>query len=139
METFKIFCMALFFGILIYLLEYFVGTSFIKNFFQNNLISILTTLLAINVAVLSIILTRMAIRDPSMSNFANSKAEIWKSINEQVILIAVALILSIFSSKESYATYPELIEHTISVLFITVFAYAIYILRDTAKALIDIH
>lgn len=139
METFKIFCMALFFGILIYLLEYFVGTSFIKNFFQNNLISILTTLLAINVAVLSIILTRMAIRDPSMSNFANSKAEIWKSINEQVILIAVALILSIFSSKESYAIYPELIEHTISVLFITVFAYAIYILRDTAKALIDIH
>lgn len=139
METFKIFCMALFFGILIYLLEYFVGTGFIKNFFQNNLISILTTLLAINVAVLSIILTRMSIRDPSMSNFANSKAEIWKSINEQVILIAVALILSIFSSKESYATYTELIEHTISVLFITVFAYAIYILRDTAKALIDIH
>ncbi|MDO4697993.1 MAG: hypothetical protein Q4A60_04870 [Pasteurellaceae bacterium] len=139
MEIFKTFCVTLFFGIIVHLLEYLIGTDFTREFFQKNLISLLTTLLAINIAVLSIILTRMSVRDPSMSNFENSKAEIWKSINEQVILIAAALILSIFSSKESYSIYPDLIEHTISVLFITVFIYAIYILRDTARALIDIH
>lgn len=81
----------------------------------------------------------MVARDPSMSNFANSKSEIWKSINEQVILIGLALIVSICSSKTNYTMYPELIGHTISVFFITIFSYAIAILRDTAKALIDIH
>lgn len=139
METCKTFCMTFFFGLIIHLLEYFLEVGFSRTFFQQNLIGILATLLAINIAVLSIILTRMVVRDPSMSNFVNSKREIWKSINEQVILIAVALVLSIFSSKETYTIYPELIDHTISVLFITIFSYAIYILRDTAKALIDIH
>lgn len=135
MEIFKTFCMSLFFGIIIYLLEYLVGADFIREFF----ISILSTLLAINIAVLSIILSRMKELDPRMKNFANSKKEIWKSINEQVVLIIAALIVSIFSSKTCYVVYPELIGHTISILFITIFSYAIYILRDTAKALINSH
>lgn len=139
MEIFKTFCMTFFGGVILHLLEYFLDANFSRLFFQENLINILSTLLAINIAVLSIILTRMVARDPHMSNFQNSKNEIRKSINEQVFLIAIALVLSIFSSKENYEIYPELIGHTISVLFITVFIYAIYILRDTAKALIDIH
>lgn len=109
METFKNFCVAFLGGVTLHLLEYLLDANFSCAFFKQNLISILSTLLAINIAVLSIILTRMAVRDPSMANFANSKNEIWKSINEQVILIAVALILSIFSSKQSYSIYPELI------------------------------
>lgn len=139
MEIFKTFCITFFFGVVFYLFEYLIGADFTREFFQSNLINILTTLLAINIAVLSIILTRMSVRDPSMSNFTNSKKEIWKSINEQVILIAIALILSICSSKINCSVSMELIKHTISVLFITIFCYAITILRDTAKALIDIH
>lgn len=139
METFKTFCITFFFGVIIHLLEYVIDSDFTREFFQGSLINILTTLLAINIAVLSIILTRMAVRDPSMENFSNSKKEIWKSINEQVILIIAALILSIFSYKDEYRIYPELITHSISILFITIFSYAITILRDTAKALIDIH
>ncbi|MFZ7343907.1 hypothetical protein [Avibacterium volantium] len=145
MEIFKIFCIAFFFGVAFYLFEYFIGVDFTRVFFQANLISILTTLLAINIAVLSIILTRMSVHDPSMKCFANSKKEIWKSINEQVVLIAAALILSICSSKIDnlvcigLTKSTELAKHIISILFITVFCYAITILRDTAKALIDIH
>lgn len=139
MEIFKTFCITFFFGIIFHLFEYLIGADFTRIFFQTNLISILTTLLAINIAVLSIILTRMSVRDPSMSGFANSKKEIWISINEQVILIAAALILSICSSKIDKSVPPELSKHIVSVLFITIFCYAITILRDTAKALIDIH
>lgn len=139
MSIFSTFCITFFFGIVIHLLEYIIGADFTRGFFQNNLISILATLLAINVAVLSVVLSRMKELDPTMDNFKNSKQEIWKSITEQVALIAAALIVSILSSKTTYTIYPELIRHAISVLFITIFSYAIYILRDTARALINCH
>lgn len=138
-QIFITFCVCFFISSVFYLIELLLDVNFTRLFFQQNLISLLTTLLAINVAVLGIVLGRIVALNQSGENFANTKKEILKSLKEQVALIGLSLVLSIFSAKGKYDLYPCLVNYLISVLLMSVFFYAIYILYDTAKSLIDIH
>ncbi|KKZ55334.1 hypothetical protein AAX17_05205 [Haemophilus haemolyticus] len=138
-QIFITFCVCFFISSIFHLIELLLDVNFTRLFFQQNLISLLTTLLAINIAVLGIVLSRIVALNQSGENFANTKKEILKSLKEQVALIGLSLALSIFSSKGKYDFYPCLVNYLISVLLMSVFFYAIYILYDTAKSLIDIH
>lgn len=138
-QIFITFCVCFFISSIFHLIELLLDVNFTRLFFQQNLISLLTTLLAINIAVLGIVLSRIVALNQSGENFANTKKEILKSLKEQVALIGLSLALSIFSAKGKYDFYPCLVNYLISVLLMSVFFYAIYILYDTAKSLIDIH
>lgn len=139
MQIFITFCVCFFISSIFNLIELLLDVNFTRLFFQQNLISLLTTLLAINIAVLGIVLSRIVALNQSGENFANTKKEILKSLKEQVALIGLSLVLSIFSAKGKYDFSPCLVNYLISVLLMSVFLYAIYILYDTAKSLIDIH
>ena len=138
-QIFITFCVCFFISSIFHLIELLLDVNFTRLFFQQNLISLLTTLLAINVAVLGIVLSRIVALNQSGENFTNTKKEILKSLKEQVALIGLSLVLSIFSAKEKYNFYPDLVNYLLSVLLMSVFFYAIYILYDTAKSLINIH
>ena len=138
-QIFITLCVCFFISSIFHLIELLLDVNFTRLFFQQNLISLLTTLLAINVAVLGIVLSRIVALNQSGENFTNTKKEILKSLKEQVALIGLSLVLSIFSAKEKYNFYPDLVNYLISVLLMSVFFYAIYILYDTAKSLINIH
>lgn len=138
-QIFITFCVCFFISSVFYFIELLLNVNFTRLFFQQNLINLLTTLLAINVAVLGIVLSRIVALNQSGENFTNTKKEILKSLKEQVALICLSLALSIFSAKGKYDSYPDFLNYLISVLLMSVFFYAIYILYDTAKSLIDIH
>lgn len=137
-QIFTTFSKSFVIAILIYLFEYSIQADFIQVFFSGNLITLLSTLLAINVATLGIVLTRIVeLKQPDLS-FAKTKNQILLSIREQIGLIFLSLIFSILSRKTDN-DYPELLSHGISILFLTIFIYAMFVLYDTAKGLIDIH
>ncbi len=138
-QIFITFCTCFVISLIFHSIEFLLDVNFTRVFFQQNLISLLTTLLAINVAVLGIVLSRIVALNQSGENFTNTKKEILKSLKEQVALIGLSLVLSIFSAKEKYNFHPVLVNYIISVLLMSVFFYAIYILYDTAKSLINIH
>lgn len=138
-QIFTVFAKSLCVAILIYLVEYLSKVDFVINFFAGNLISLLSAMLAINIATLGIVLTRISGLKQSDSSFSATKNQILLSLKEQVALIFLSLVLSILSKKDKIGDYAELFEHSIGILFITIFIYAILILYDTAKALIDIH
>lgn len=138
-QIFITFTKSLFLAILIYLVEYISKVDFVINFFSGNLISLLSAMLAINIATLGIVLTKIATLKQSDSSFSATKNQMLLSLREQVALIFLSLILSILSKKDKIGDYAELFEHSIGILFITIFVYAILVLYDTAKALIAIH
>lgn len=138
-QIFITFTKSLFLAILIYLVEYISKVDFSINFFSGNLISLLSAMLAINIATLGIVLTKIATLKQSDSSFSATKNQMLLSLREQVALIFLSLILSILSKKDKIGDYAELFEHSIGILFITIFIYAILVLYDTAKALITIH
>lgn len=126
-------------AIIIYLIEYLMRVNFTKDFFSGNLITLLYAMLAINIATLGIVLTRIVELKQSNSSFSQTKNQILLSLKEQISLIFLSLILSILSKKDKINCYPELFEHSISILFLTIFVYSVFILYDTAKGLIYIH
>lgn len=138
-QIFTVFAKSLCVAILIYLVEYLSKVDFVINFFAGNLISLLSAMLAINIATLGIVLTRIATLKQSESSFLATKKQILLSLKEQIALIFLSLILSILSKKDRVGGYAEFLEHSIGILFLTIFVYAILVLYDTAKALINIH
>lgn len=138
-QIFATFTKSLFWAILIYLVEYISKVNFVINFFSGNLISLLSAMLAINVATIGIVLTRIVALEQPDSSFLSTKNQILLSLKEQVFLIFASLILSILSKKDKIGIHADFFEHSIGILFLTIFVYAISILYDTAKALIKIH
>ena len=72
-QIFITFCVCFFISSIFHLIELLLDVNFTRLFFQQNLISLLTTLLAINIAVLGIVLSRIVALNQSGENFANTK------------------------------------------------------------------
>ncbi|MFC0820491.1 hypothetical protein [Moraxella marmotae] len=138
-QVFSTFCKSLFISLIVYLIEYLAKVEFAKEFFSSNLVILLTTVLAINIATIGVILSRIAALNQGNEHFLEAKKQILFSIKELIGLIFTALILSILTKMNVTVCYAELFSHGISVLFITVFVYSIFVLYDVAKGLIDIH
>lgn len=115
----------------------YLKSDFIGPFLCNNIINILTTLLAINIATCSLIITKLKeISDTeSSSNFTNTYNEIKKSLLEQVILIALAFVLSILNSSIVLKSFNYPHTFIFDSLLTAIFIYALYILWDTGKAI----
>lgn len=123
-------------GYLLAELQSFLGTTYLTNFLKQNLITLLVALIAINSATLSIVLTKVReLLDKSgqQGAFNNTKKQMILSVNEQVVLIVIAMLLLIVQDSDFIKSHVEYVTF-LNVLIIGCFVYALRILHDTAKS-----
>src|SRR5690606_39705386 len=83
-------------GFIAELLNIWLGTKFLYQFFESNLVTILVALLAVNAATMGIVLTKM--RDLIDKNgnaeaFKKTRSNMLLSIKEQIGLVVLATII----------------------------------------------
>ncbi|MDH5571053.1 MAG: hypothetical protein OEY89_04760 [Gammaproteobacteria bacterium] len=127
-------------GFLAQVLQSSLKTDYLNNFLSQNLITILIALLAINTATLGIVLTK--IRDlvekhGNAQYFNTTKQQMILSIKEQISLIVFAVIFLTVVSSSIIAGYTNL-KMLLDATVVAVFAYALFVLYDTAKGVLII-
>ncbi len=119
-------------------IQYILKSTYIIDFLDDNLITLLIALLAINLTTLSIVLTKireiMDINDYDNNSFQATQHELLLSIKEQVALIFISLIIFTIL-KSAYITTHMDYEVIPEILITSCFVYAIMILYDTAKSI----
>lgn len=122
-------------GYLLAQMQIFLETDFLINFLKDNLIMLLVALIAINSATLSIVLTKIRELQDTQANehFINTRQQMVLSIQEQITLIAFAIILLMILDSSYIKNNVEYIIF-LNTLIIATFIYAIRILYDTAKS-----
>jgi len=91
----------LFLGFILAFASIELESQFLANFLNSNLVNILITLLAINTATSSIVLTKLKdLGDKSNFDFKDSFSELKTAILEQVVLICLAIIFSILGESQ---------------------------------------
>ena len=112
-----------------------IGSRYLFDFLQNNIINIQIGLLAINTATLGVVLTKLrdvVDKGAPLSRFFSARKEMLLSIKEQMSLIVSALIIL---SVESATSIPVRIpDELLRVLLLSSFVYSLMILYDTAKS-----
>jgi len=118
-------------------LQGLLGSHYVMDFLDKNLVSLLIALLAINTASLGIVLTKVReLVDASKgaADFSRTRGEMLFSVKEQIALIFLSLILLTLNQSSWIHDYPKLIEF-IQVLVMTCFIYGMIVLYDTAKSI----
>lgn len=135
MERVKYICCYLVLAIIVNLVAIGLDSSFLGIFLQQNLISILINLLAINIATCTILITKVKdLKDLHGADFSESFKELRVSVIEQIALIGSAFLVLIIggSAKLNYSFCGYSL--VIDILLTTIFVYAIAILWDIGKA-----
>lgn len=121
-------------GFITNLLSNWIESDFLIEYLKQDIIGLLLTLLAINIATLGLIASKMQdmLEKYPNFNFANTIKEMKFSLVEQIVLIVVSIIsLVIINSNVIVFEFKAIIFNSIltSVLY-----YSIYILWDTGNA-----
>ncbi|MBK9284744.1 MAG: hypothetical protein IPM51_10565 [Sphingobacteriaceae bacterium] len=137
MEYIKNIFAFLFLALLISLGLHWIESNFIAEFLKSNLIIILLTLLAINTATVSILLSKLKeISEKHKDfNFEESYGSLKSSLTEQIVLICFGFIVLILADSkiiQAKLPYQEIIFNTLNT---AIFIYSVDILRDTGKAI----
>lgn len=138
-ELYKTFAY-LFFSFLLSFLSTKIDSQFINDFSQN-FITLLTTLLAINIASSSLIAGKLKeLNIKTGQNFEKTRKELKRSLSIQLILIAISFILLMFKTSSLFcdllgAEYLNLISNTITV---SIFIYYLDTIKDLGKALFSL-
>lgn len=129
-------CTCIVIGLGVAALSDLAGSAYIETFLDANLLVVLVALMAINTTTASVILTKMReIADAHpKADFAATRRSMRGATIEQLALIVIAIAL--LAAKDS----PWLIhrlphaEFVLTSLLIAVFAFALQVLYDTARA-----
>jgi hypothetical protein len=143
-QIFKDLLIALGAGFLIELTTQWIGSSYLHDFFDTNLISILVALLAINAATMGIVLSR--IREiiennpDSKEKFEVTRRQMLLTTKEQIGLVcAAAFFLTVRDASEiARLLRNDNVELLLNSLIVAVFVYALRLLYDTAKSVLII-
>ncbi len=113
---------------------------FLQNFLSANLINILITLLAINTATVSILLSKLKeISDKNNSfDFDENYTELKKSLIEQICLIILAVIIGVLDSSKLIQNTFSNFKFIVTTFNIFIFVYSMDILRDTGISIFSI-
>lgn len=139
-QILKTFIMSIGIGFLAQVLQSFLNTNYLNNFLSQNLITILIALLAINSTTLGIVLTKIRDLVEKHGNaecFISTKEQMILSIKEQISLIIFAVIFLTVVSSSIIAAYTNL-KMLFDAIIVAVFAYALFVLYDTAKGVLII-
>lgn len=139
-QVLKTFIMSIGIGFLAQILQSSLETNYLNNFLSQNLITILIALLAINSATLGIVLTKirdLVERHGNAQCFNSTKKQMILSIKEQIVLIVFSVIfLTVVSSR--LISGHENLKMLFNTTVIAIFAYALFVLYDTAKGVLII-
>lgn|GEM_PF-1151091 len=130
----------IFYGFIFYSFSYYLDSPYLSTFLHDNIITICITLVAITAAVRGLILGKITDLSSSYKDldFTPTFRELKISVYEQVCMIFLAIFLMIiFTSKKLSPIYLEHIHYTIDSLLTSILLYNVYILKDTATAIID--
>lgn len=114
-----------------------LNSKYIIEFLDNNLVSLLIALLAINSASMGIILSKireLIDADRGSGDFTKTKNEMLFSIKEQIILIFLSLILLMINDSAWLSKHPKLIP-LMEMSILTCFTYAMIVLFDAAQSI----
>lgn len=118
-------------------IQQLLGSTYIIAFLKQNLVSLMIALIAINSATLGIVLTKireLIDRTNNHGSFIRTKKEMILSINEQISLVGISLLL--FSIEDSvWLTKHSSLVSLVDILIISCFVFALIILYDTAKSI----
>jgi len=112
-----------------------IGSTFLSSFLDNNLITLLVALFAINTTTASVILTKMreiADKNPD-ADFTSTRKQMKTSSIEQLILIVLAVLICVVKSSPWMAQHIPHMLFIVDSILVGIFSYSILILFDTAK------
>jgi hypothetical protein len=127
---------------IIVIMAFLLKSDFLDKFLTNDLLIILPTILAINVATSSILLSKISdIEIQIKFKFTKTVKGMRNALKEQIVLIVVTVVLLIVYKSiflidlTSNSDYYHLI---INILLLSVFIWYLDILRDIGQAMFDI-
>lgn len=128
-------CTLLVVGVAVNGLATLIGSTFLCAFLDDNLIVLLVALFAINTTTASVILTKMREIADSYPDvdFQATRRQMKISSLEQVSLILVAVLVGMLKTAPPIQAYVPHLRFALDSVLISVFAYSIHILYDTAK------
>lgn len=112
-------------------------SKYIVTFLDNNLVSLLIALLAINSASLGIVLSKireLVDSGKGGESFSKTKSEMLFSIREQIFLIFLSLVLLMFYDSQMLTDFPKL-KPIIEISVVACFTYAMLVLYDSARSI----
>lgn len=113
-----------------------VKSVFLDSFLSSNIVIILVTILAINIAITSILIPKLKdIEDNEDISFTNTYREIRLSFLEQIILIGLSIIVMIFKSSSMIVSLWDYSSMLMTIILTTIFIYSVISLWDTGNAL----
>lgn len=128
-------------GFLIELFNGWLESEFLHKFLEENLITILVALLAVNAATMGIVLTK--IRDLIDQNegggeyFLGVKTQMLLAVKEQIGLIVLGTTLLAVKAAPAVDTYENL-PLFLNAVIGGIFVYGLTVLYDTAKSVLII-
>lgn len=115
-----------------------INATYIYDFFNQNLVTLLVALLAINITTMGIVLTRIKHLTDSITEaqnfFSRTKINMLLSTKEQVVLIGAAIMMLSLKSSKTFLQIQNS-EIIINTTLWAIFIFALYILYDTAKSI----
>lgn len=109
-------------------------SDFVETFLEQNLITLLLALLAINTTTISVIMSKLReISSGTGLSFAASIKSMKHSVIEQVILLIAAVIVLILKTSATIATNVANATYVANVLLVAIMLYAVQVLYDTAN------
>lgn len=119
-------------GLLIQVLTDYIHSNYLMEFYENNLVTILISLLAINSATMSIVLSKVRELIDNGGSFDRTKKEMQKSILQQIVTIVISLMVLVLLDTRLILEIDKLslgLKATLHACFI----FALINLYDNAK------
>lgn len=136
MEKLKEISFYLVVAIIVIIANEWLQSNFIIKYLNNNLITLLIALLAINTTTSSVVMTKLKeISDLSGGNFSNTIEQLKSSIYEQIIYIVIAVVVLMLQGSKMVLGIHSSVEIFLDVMLVAVFVAAIHTLFDTAKSI----
>ena len=129
-------CTAVVGGVILNGLAVWLDSKFLSDFLKDNLILLLSALMAINTTTMSVVMSKLKeIQDKHVeSDFSASLKEMRASIYEQIFLILIALVIQIIMGSGKAASWGDKVNFGLESGSAAIFIYAMIILYDTAKS-----
>jgi len=126
-------------GLILNGLEIYLEGSFLNTYLDKSLITILLTLLAINITTSSLIIAKLQeLSAKTQQSFKETYKQLKLSLVEQLVVIAVSGVLLMLKSSKIISSQLEYHQLIFNSLLTTAFIYAISNLKDTAMAIFDV-
>lgn len=119
-------------------------SAFLPEFLMRDLLTILIALLAINIATLGIVFSKLEeiavsveARSGTRPSFQKTQEEAFSSIKEQMWMISITVIVSMLCSS-AFCDYYMVFKYITQTILATVLVWDLFVLYDTSSAVFKV-